>query len=341
LNLKTLALLVVSSLVFVGCSPSDSGSGSGGTGTASTTSGSGGTGGGAGDLKIAVIPKGTTHAYWKSVEAGAENAGKEFGAQILWKGPLKEDDRAGQIDIVKQFTTDKVSAIVLAPLDDQALQAPVQEATEKGIPVVIIDSALKGEAGKDFVGLVATDNHKGGELAGERLGKLLNGKGKVVLLRYAVGSASTEARESGFMDAIKKFPGIQVISDNQYAGATQSEAQTKAMQMVDTLKGADGVFTPNESSTAGMRTALKQMGLTGKIKFVGFDASTDLIDALKAGEVDALVAQNPVKMGYEGVKAAIDKIKGKTVAASTDTGAVVIDKDNLETPDIQKLLSGK
>lgn len=340
MNLKTLALLVVSSLVFVGCSPSDSGSGSGGTGTASTTSGGSGEGGG-GDLKIAVIPKGTTHSFWKSVEAGAEAAGKEFGAEILWKGPLKEDDRAGQIGIVQQFTADKVSAIVLAPLDDQALQSPVQAATEKGIPVVIIDSALKGEAGKDFVGLVATDNHKGGELAGERLGKLLNGKGKVVLLRYAEGSASTMAREAGFMEAIKKFPGIQIVSDNQYAGATQSEAQTKAMQMVDTLKGADGVFTPNESSTAGMRNALKQMGISGKIKFVGFDASAELIDGLKAGEVDALVAQNPTKMGYEGVKAAIDKIKGKTIPAVTDTGAVVIDKANLETPEIEKLLAGK
>jgi ribose transport system substrate-binding protein len=338
-NLKTLALLVVSSLVFVGCGPSDSGSGSGGTGTASTTSGNGE--GAGGDLKIAVIPKGTTHAFWKSVEAGAEAAGKESGAEILWKGPLKEDDRAGQIGIVQQFTADKVSAIVLAPLDDQALTSPVAAATAKGIPVVIIDSALKGEAGKDFVGLVATDNHKGGELAGERLGKLLNGKGKVVLLRYAEGSASTMAREAGFMDAIKKFPGIQVISDNQYAGATQSEAQTKAMQMVDTLKQADGVFTPNESSTAGMRNALKQIGVSGKIKFVGFDASSELIDALKAGEVDALVAQNPTKMGYEGVKAAIDKIKGKTIPAVTDTGAVVIDKANLETPEIEKLLSGK
>ncbi|RYG25792.1 sugar ABC transporter substrate-binding protein, partial [bacterium] len=157
----------------------------------------------------------------------------------------------------------------------------------------------------------------------------------------AEGSASTMAREAGFMDAIKKYPGIQVISDNQYAGATQSEAQTKAMQMVDTLKQADGVFTPNESSTAGMRNALKQMGLSGKIKFVGFDASSELIDGLKAGEVDALVAQNPTKMGYEGVKAAIDKIKGKTIPAITDTGAVLIDKANLETPEIEKLLSGK
>ncbi len=328
----------MSSVVFAGCGSGDKAATDSGT-SASTSGGT--TPAPAGDLSIAVIPKGTTHAYWKSVEAGAEAAGKEFGAKILWKGPLKEDDRAGQIDIVKQFTTDKVSAIVLAPLDHDALASSVTDATTANVPVVIIDSSLKGEAGKDYVSLVATDNKKAGELGGERLGKLLNGKGKVILLRYMIGSASTQDREDGFMDAIKKFPGITVISENQYAGATQSEAQTKAMQMVDKLKQADGIFTPNESSTLGMIQALDQNGLSGKIKFVGFDTSDELIADLKAGKVDALVGQNPVKMGYEGVKAAIDKIKGKTVPAAVDTGVTVIDKANLESDEVKKLLAGK
>ena len=314
-----------------GCAPSEGGSTAGGTAA----------GGGSGDLTIAVIPKGTTHAFWKSVQAGAESAGKELGAKVIWKGPLKEDDRAGQIGIVQQFAADKVSAIVLAPLDEQALVAPVQAANAKGVPVVIIDSALKGEAGKDFVSLVATDNRRAGELGGERLAKLLGEKGKVVLLRYMEGSASTMAREAGFLDAIKKYPGIQVISDRSYAGATQAEAQTKAMQMVDTLREANGIFTPNESSTLGMVQALEKNGLTGKLKFVGFDASSELVEALKGGKVDALVAQNPVKMGYEGVKAAIEKVKGKTVGPAVDTGVTVIDKDNLESSAVQKLLAGK
>lgn len=292
-------------------------------------------------LTIAVIPKGTTHSYWKSVQAGAEAAGKELGAKILWKGPLKEDDRAGQIAVVQQFTADKVSAIVLAPLDDEALLEPVQAADAAKIPVVIIDSALKGTPGTDFVSLVATNNHKAGELGGDRLAELLGKKGKVVLLRYMEGSASTMEREAGFLDAIKKYPGITVISDTNYAGATQSEAQTKAMQMVDTLRQADGIFTPNESSTLGMIQALAQSNLTGKAKFVGFDATPDLITALKENHVDALVAQDPVKMGYQGVKAAIDKIKGTAVPTSIDTGVTVIDADNLRSPDVQKLLSGK
>src|ERR1044071_8960125 len=170
-------------------------------------------------LKIAVIPKGTTHSFWKAVEAGARKAGTELGVEIIWKGPLKEDDRAQQIAVVQQFVSSGVNAIVLAPLDDTALRSPVQAANDRKIPVVIIDSALKGQAGKDFVSFVATDNFHGGELGGEELARLLGGKGKVVLLRYAEGSASTTEREAGFLSVMKKNPGIQVILDNSYAGA--------------------------------------------------------------------------------------------------------------------------
>lgn len=290
-------------------------------------------------LTIAVIPKGTTHSFWRSVQAGAETAGKELDAEIIWKGPLKEDDRAGQIQVVQGFVADNVSGIVLAPLDEVALVPPVSSATKKNIPVVVIDSALKGEAGKDFVSLVATDNHKGGMLGGERLAKLLNGKGKVVLLRYAAGSASTMAREAGFLEAMKKNPGITIISDKNYSGATQGEAQTKAMQMIDVLKQADGIFCPNESSTLGMLQALKQNNLAGKVKFVGFDASPGELDALKADQIHALVAQNPMKMGYEGVTTLVKKIRGESVPGAVDTGVVVIDKENLETPDVQKLVA--
>jgi ribose transport system substrate-binding protein len=292
------------------------------------------------NLTIAVIPKGTTHSFWKSVEAGARSAGKDLGVEINWKGPLKESDRAQQIAIVEQYVSGNVSGIVLAPLDDTALQKPVQSATAKGIPVVIIDSALKGTPGKDFVSFVATDNHKGGVLGGERLAKLLGNKGKVVLLRYAVGSASTTEREAGFLEVMKKNPGIRILVDNRYAGATVGEAKTAAMELVDKLKQAGGIFCPNESSTMGMLLALRQSNLAGRVKFVGFDTSQPLVDALKSSEINALVAQNPTKMGYEGVKVIVDKLHGKSVPTNEDTGVKLIDHDNLNMPDVQKLLGG-
>jgi ribose transport system substrate-binding protein len=300
----------------------------------------GGTASTGSNLTIAVIPKGTTHSFWKSVEAGARSAGQELGVQINWKGPLKESDRAGQIAIVEQFISSNVNGIVLAPLDDTALVKPVQSAMAKKIPVVIIDSALKGTPGKDFVAFVATDNHKGGVLGGERLAQLLGNKGKVVLLRYAVGSASTTEREAGFLEVMKKNPGIQILTDNRYAGATEGEAKTAAMNMIDSLKQADGIFCPNESSTLGMLLALRQNNLAGKVKFVGFDTSQPLIEGVKAGEINALVAQNPVKMGHDGVKVMVEKLRGQSVDAHEDTGVTVIDKANLNTPPVQKLLSG-
>src|SRR5579884_3963073 len=281
-----------------------------------------------GNKNIAVIPKGATHEHWKRVEEGAEKAGKEFGVNVIWKAPQTENDRQEQIQLVEQFTADKVAAIVVAPLDEKGLVRPIRQAMDEKIPVILIDSVLAGEAGKDYVCYVGTDNRKGGEMAGEALA----GKGKVVMLRYMEGSASTEQRESGFLDAIHKHPDIQMISDNQYAGATSDVAQTKAANMIDTLRQADGVYCPNESSTYGMLQALRKADLLGKIKFVGFDTSPPLLEAVRKGEIVAVVAQNPIRMGYLGVKAAVDTLNGKKVEPSVDTGEILITKDNIDSP---------
>ncbi|MGE4198134.1 MAG: substrate-binding domain-containing protein, partial [Phycisphaerales bacterium] len=198
------------------------------------TAGTGAPGSGAGDspakkLTIAVIPKGTTHVFWKSVERGAKQAGQDLGAEIIWKGPLVENDRAQQIQLVQQFISDGVGGIVLAPLDKQALVQPVKEAKGKHIPIVIFDSALEGTPGADFAAFVATNNRAAGKMGGEHLVKSLGGSGKVVLLRYQVGSASTDERESGFLDAVKSASGVTVLSDTQYAGPTADEAKAKAL----------------------------------------------------------------------------------------------------------------
>ena len=278
--------------------------------------------------------------FWRAIERGAREGAKEAGVTMIWNGSLNEDDDdvAQQIQIVQQFVSEEVSGIVLAPIDDTALRAPVAAAMRKGIPVVIVDSALKGEPLKDFVCTVSTNNHRAGEIAGEHLGKLLDGKGKVVLFRFRRGSVSTGQREAGFLEAIKKFPGIQVIVDNRYSGTTISQAHSSALNMLDKLREADGIFCSNEPSTLGMLLALKQNNLAGSKKFVGFDTSPGLVEALKRGEIKALVAQNPKKMGREAVRALVAKIKGETVGAVIDSGAAVVTKENLGTPEIQALL---
>lgn len=324
------------SLLLAGCNNGASTTGNS-AGGATNTAGSG-----AGDAKkmtIAVIPKGTTHSYWKSVQAGANKAGEEFGVNIVFKGPVKESDRAGQIQIMQQFISQGTSAIVLAPLDDSALVKPVKTAFDKKIPVVIIDSAIKSKPGTDYASFVATNNYQGGVLAGERMVKLLNGKGKVAMMRYMEGSASTADREGGFMSVMKKNPGITMTVDNRYGGATMGEAKSAALDMVDFLKASDGVFAPNESSAQGMMLALRQLRLNGKIKFVGFDASAPLLDGLRNNDIAALVVQNPTKMGYEGVKAAVAALKGEKVAATIDTGVAVVDKANLNSAATKEVLN--
>ena len=291
-------------------------------------------------LKIAVIPKGTMHVFWKSIHAGAKAAEKELkGVAIDWQGPVVEDDRRAQIDLVETFIQRRMDGIVLAPLDDKALIAPVKAAGAAGIPVVIIDSDLADATA--YVSFVATDNCKGGVLGARRLAELLGDKGgKVVLLRYQVGSASTENREKGFMDEIARHPKVQVISSDQYAGATVESAMT-ASQTLLTKYGegqVDGIFCPNESSAYGMLQALRGANRAGKIKYVGFDASERLVEALEKGEISGLVVQNPFEMGYEGVKTIVAHIRGEKVPKQIDTGVTLVTPENLSQPEVQKLV---
>jgi ribose transport system substrate-binding protein len=290
-----------------------------------------------GKISIAVIPKGTTHEFWKSIHAGAIKASKELGVDIIWKGPLKEDDREEQTQIVETFISSGVSAIVLAPLDDRSLIQPVRTAKDKGIPTIIIDSGLQENYHASFV---ATDNYKGGTLAADRLGEILKGKGKMIMLRYQEGSASTTEREKGFMDTIKsKFPGIEVLSENQYAGATTETAYSASENLLNRFKTLDAIFTPNESSTFGCLRALQDRGLAGKITFVGFDSSVKLVEALQKGEIQGLVLQNPFKMGYLGVKTAVAILKGEPFEKCIDTGVTIATPQNMNDPEIKQLLS--
>lgn len=291
-------------------------------------------------LKIAVIPKGTTHEFWKSVHAGAVKAAKETDVDIVWKGPLKEDDLKAQIDVVDTFVAQGVSGIVLAPLNDAALKTPVKRAKDQKIPTVVFDSDLQGD---EHVSFVATDNQAAGKIAGEAMKKVLDGKGNLIVLRYQEGSASTQNREKGFLDAVKAVPDLKLVSDNQYGGATSESAFQKAESLLIAHKAGSGavqgVFAPNESTTFGMLQALKKSGSNKKVKFIGFDSSDTLVSALKEGDIDGLVVQNPFNMGYVAVKTMVDHLKGNRVEKRIDTGARLVEKANLEDPAVKEILS--
>jgi len=297
--------------------------------------------------RIAVIPKGTTHVFWKSIHAGAVKAEQELkeagiDVEVIWKGPLKEDDRESQIRVMEDFVTRGVSGIVLAPLDDAALRMPVRDAVNNGIPVVIIDSGLKSE---DYVSFVATDNYIGGRKGGERLAETLGGKGKVIMLRYQEGSASTMNREQGFLDVLKeKYPEIEVVSANQYGGATTESAYMASENLLAPLRKPDGgltidgIFCPNESTSFAMLRALEDSGLAGKVKYVGFDSSDRLVQGLRKEYIQGLVLQDPINMGYLGVKMMVAHLRGEQVDKRIDTGSVVATPENMDEPKMKNLL---
>jgi ribose transport system substrate-binding protein len=290
--------------------------------------------------RIAVIPKGASAEFWKAIHAGAVKAGKELGVEVLWKGPLKDDDLKAQIDVVQSFTAQGVSGITLAPLSDKGLAGAVQQAVAVKIPVIVFDSDLKG---KDHLSFIATDNYAGGKLGGDELARLLGGKGNVIMLRYVEGSASTAKREAGFLDAMKAHPAIHVVSQNQYGGATTESAFQSAESLLAGTKaasgGVDGVFCVAEATTLGMLLALEKQGLGGKLKFVGFDTSSKLVDGVKRGVVDALVVQDPFKMGYLAVKKMSEHLRGKAIESYIDTGVTLVTPQNLQEPHIQELVA--
>lgn len=293
--------------------------------------------------KIAVIPKGTTHEFWKSIHAGAKKAEMELKAegvnvQVIWKGPLKEDDREQQIQVVENFIAQRVSGIVLAPLDRRGLVAPVESAVRGKIPVVVIDSGIESKAPLSFI---STDNREGGRIAARELGKMLGGKGNVIMLRLQVGSASTEEREEGFLEVMKKdFPGIRLLSTDQHAGATRDTAKRVSETLLNRFgRQVNGIFCCNESSGAGMLLALRDAGLAGgKVKFVAFDSGETLNSGLLAGDVQGLVVQNPMRMGYLGVKSMVAHLQGKKVEPRVDTGVGFVTKANFNSPEMADIV---
>ncbi len=292
-------------------------------------------------LRVAVVPKGTNQDFWKAVESGARRADRELDdLDIVWKGPQGEGDTAQQISIVESFVADQYDAICLAPLDARALEPTVNQAIERKIPVVIFDSAL-ASSDVPIVSYVATNNVRGGEMAADHLAKLLDGKGRVVLMPYAIGSESTEQRERGFLQAIAKYPGITVISSDKHGGPDESRAIETGESLLATFGAEiDGIFCSNESSTSGMLTALTRdpRRLAGRVKLVGFDSSANIVKGMEAGGIHGVVLQDPVKMGYESVKAAHARLSGVPTPPRVETGETLATPENLAEPRIHALL---
>jgi len=285
-------------------------------------------------LSILVSPKGLEHSFWLTVKAGADSAGEEFNVDIIWRGPVRETDVPTQISILEDYLNKKVDAIVLAATDAKGIIPYVQKAVDAKIPVITIDSGVESDLPLSFV---ATDNVAAARRAAQALAELIGDKGEVACIPFVPGAATSVMREQGFSDEIKNHPGIRLVA-LQYSQSDVATAMAVTEDILTAHHDLAGIFGANEASALGIMQAIKNRGLAGKVKVVGFDASDNEIQALRDGLVQALIVQDPFKMGYLGVKYAVDAVHGKAVPKRVDTGVYVVTNENLDSPEIQKLL---
>jgi ribose transport system substrate-binding protein len=285
--------------------------------------------------QIAVIPKGTAHVFWQTVHAGANAAGEQFNVDILWNGPPMETEYSRQIQIMDSMIARHVDGIALAATDRNALNASIDRAASQKIPVTIFDSGVDTTNFRTFV---ATDNYAGGQAGARKLAELIGGAGPVGMVNNAPGSLSTMERERGFKDVIiKEFPRIKIVAE-QYSMSDRAKGLAATENILTAHENLVGIFASAEPASVAAGQALKSRYLTGKIKLVGFDSSEQLINDLKEGVIDALIAQDAFKMGFEAVRTVVDAIDGKPVPKKLDLNAVVVTKADLDKPEIHALL---
>jgi ribose transport system substrate-binding protein len=288
-----------------------------------------------GGKQIAVIPKATSSVYWQSVQAGVLEAGQKDHLQILWNGAATETDYSRQIQILDSMIARHVDGIAIAASERDALNNSLNRAAAEHIPVTIFDS---GVSSTSYLTFVATNNFEAGQKGARKLAQLLNGKGTVAEIMHAPGSASTTERERGFEEVLaQEFPAIQIVA-KQFSMSDRARAMSVTEDILTAHPHLDGIFASSEPSSVGASQALKSRGLNGRIRFVAFDSSKGLIDDLDAGVIDALVAQDPFRMGAEAVDTLARKLRGEQPPKLIELPGIIVTKADLSKPEIHALL---
>lgn len=288
--------------------------------------------------RIAVIPKATSHIFWVGVREGADAAGKEFNVDILWNGPPAETDYSRQIQIVDSMAAQRVDGIAIAAAERKALVSSVERAIQQGIPVTVFDSGLDVE---NYTSYVATNNVEGGRVAARTLADMIGGKGTVGLLLHAPGSASTMDREKGFVEVIERdYPNIKIVA-RQYGMADSAKSRAAAENILTAHPNIDGLFASAEPASVGGALAIESRGVKDKVKLMAFDTSDAMVDFLRNDVIDGMMVQDNRRMGYEAVHTLVQKLERKKPPKRIDLDAVLVTKQNLDKPEIRKLLNLK
>lgn len=271
--------------------------------------------------------------YWLNVQAGSEAELEKSGGELIYTGPSLDGDIQGQIDLMENAISSGVDGIILIPVDAEALVPSVEKAEDAGITVVVVDGPVKTDKVTSYI---ATDNEAGGKLAMETLIDLMGGKGKAVVVNALAGIPSNDGRGIGAEAAAKEYPDIEMIETLR--GADQAAALQNTENMLTANPDITGIFAAYDRGAIGASQALINAGLDGKVHQVAFDAAADEIQYLEDGVIDALIVQQPYEMGRLAVEYINKTIAGEEVPKEMATDVVVVTKDNMNEPDIQKVL---
>jgi len=294
------------------------------------------------DVTVPIIVKDTTSFYWQIVLAGARQAGKDLGVNVPELGAQAETDINGQISILENAVAGNPAAIVIAPTEKSALGAPITEAA-KSVPIVGIDSSADSEA---FTSFLTTDNVQGGRIAADGLAAAIEAatgkvEGEVALITSIPNAGSLEERRKGFMEQLAaKYPGLKLVAD-KYADGQAATGLNITTDLLTANPNLVGIFASNLVMAQGAGQALAENSAAGKVALIGFDSDDRLVGFLKDGTIDALVVQDPFRMGYDGIKTALAASKGEKVDAFVDTGANLITTANMNDERSQQLLNPK
>lgn len=283
---------------------------------------------------VAIISKGFQHQFWQAVKQGAEKAAKEFDVTITFEGPESESQVDKQTEMLRAVLDKKPDALGFAALDSQAALPLLQEAKDKNIPIIAFDSGVEGDLP---LATAATDSRAAAALAADKMADLIGGKGEIAVVAHDQVSKTGIERRDGFVDRIKeKYPDIKIV-DIQYGGGDHLKSTDAAKAIMQAHPKLKGIFGTNEGSAIGVVNAVQEMNKKD-IVVIGFDSGKQQIDAIKNGVMAGAITQNPIGIGYETVKAAVDAINGKTVEKNIDTGFFFYDKSNIDDEEIKAVL---
>ncbi|MHC6204033.1 substrate-binding domain-containing protein [Breznakiellaceae bacterium SP9] len=288
-----------------------------------------------GKTLIPLISKGFQHQFWQAVKQGADKAAKEFNVEITFEGPETEQMTDKQIDMLAAAMAKNPKALGFAALDSRAATSYLQDAKQRGIPVIAFDSGVDSDIP---LTTVSTDNVAAAAEAARRMGAAIGGSGKVALMVHDQTSGTGIQRRDGFINEMKaKYPNVQIL-EVQYGGGDHLRSTDLAKAVINANSDLKGYYGSNEGSAIGVVNAVKELGKQGQIVVVGFDSSKSLKDAIRDGTMIGAISQNPVLMGYETVRAAIRALNGETLPKNIDSGFLWADKSNLDTPEVAAVM---